>query len=347
MPDYQDLISLVRGPGPPRVLPAIWDFFPCHAGAVGGVPDFLRYYFDVDEKLAVQLRLKELLPDALILPGCFADLGVVVEVSAFGGRVKWFENGAPFIEEVIRAPEDIDRLTAPRPGLDGLMPLQLVQREAMRRKLEAQGRQMERWAMTMGPAEVAGLLMGYERFYLTMYDDPKRLHALMALVTDFLIAWLRTQDEAIGGAELICVADHVCSQVTPEQLREFVLPHEQAIFAAFPNAVRIYHNEGRHSDEHIDMVLDFGADIWHFGSDVHALGDLCGKVGDRVVLFGGLDPHGVIRRGTPEEVRAATRQALEQARGRRLIFSTGTGTTPDTTLENQRAMVEAVAARRA
>jgi uroporphyrinogen-III decarboxylase len=120
---------------------------------------------------------------------------------------------------------------------------------------------------------------------------------------------------------------------------EFILPYEKAIFAEFPHAVRIYHNEGRHSDEHIAMVLDFGADVWHFGSDVHPLPNLLSKVGDRIVLFGGLDPHGVIRKGTPAEVRAATRELLRQAAGRRLILSTGTGTTPDTSLENLRAMV--------
>ena len=342
MPDYRDLIALVRG-STPRVVPAVWDFFPCHAGAVGGVPNFLTYYFDADEKLRLQLRLKELLPDALILPGVFPDFGVIIEVSAFGGRIQWFEGGAPYIGEAIRDPRDIDALKAPRPGLDGLMPLVLTQREAMRRKLAAQGQEMERWAMAMGPAEVAGLLMGYERFYLAMYDDPKRLHALMRLVTDFLIAWLRRQDEAVGGAEAVCVADHVVSQVPPALVAEFILPHEKAIFAEFPNAVHIYHNEGRHSDEHIAMVLEFGADVWHFGSDVHALPGLLAKVGDRIVLFGGLNPHGVIRTGTPEAVRAETREVLHQARGRRLLLSSGTGTTPDTTLENLRAMVEAVA----
>ncbi|NQT54583.1 hypothetical protein HQ576_21180 [bacterium] len=340
MPTYQDLISLVRNPAEPRVLPVIWDFFPCHAGAVGGVPDFFRYYFDVDEKLAIQLKLMALLPDALILPGAFPDLGVIVEVSAFGGRIQWFRDGAPYIAEVIHDPRDIDHLRPPRPGEDGLMPLQLTQRETMRRKLEAKGIEMERWAMCMGPAEVAGLLMGYECFYLAMYDAPERLHKLMGMVTELLIEWMRVQDANVGGAEVLCVADHVCSQVTPDQLREFVLPHEQAVFGAFPDAVRIYHNEGRHSDNHVDMVLDFGADVWHFGSDVHPLGDLLAKVGDRIVLFGGLDPHGVMRHGTPDDVRAATRQVLEQAAGHRLLLSTGTGTTPDATLENQRAMVE-------
>jgi uroporphyrinogen-III decarboxylase len=89
------------------------------------------------------------------------------------------------------------------------------------------------------------------------------------------------------------------------------------------------------------MVLEFGADVWHFGSDVHPLPDLLSKVGDRIVLFGGLDPHGALRKGTPDDVRAATREVLHQAAGRRLLLSSGTGTTPDTTLANLRAMVEA------
>ena len=114
----------------------------------------------------------------------------------------------------------------------------------------------------------------------------------------------------------------------------------QAVFGAFPDAVTLYHNEGRHSDEHIEMVLAFGADVWHFGSDVHELTELYPKIGNRIVLFGGLDPHGAVRTGTPHEVRAATRAALAEAAAHCIILSTGTGTTPDASLENQRAMVE-------
>jgi hypothetical protein len=94
MPDYRDFINLIHGPVPPRPLPCIWDFFPCHAGAVGSVPNFLDYYFDVEEKLRLQATLQHLLPEALILPGVFPDLGVIVEVSAFGGQITWFKQGA-------------------------------------------------------------------------------------------------------------------------------------------------------------------------------------------------------------------------------------------------------------
>ena len=41
----------------------------------------------------------------------------------------------------------------------------------------------------------------------------------------------------------------------------------------------------RHVDE---MVPALGADIWHFGSDAHLVPDLLDRVGERVVLFGGL-----------------------------------------------------------
>ena len=154
MPNYNDLINLVRGPTPAKPLPCIWDFFPCHAGAVGNVANFLDYYFDVDRKLDLQLKLQELLPEALILPGIFPDLGVIVEVSAFGGQIMWFEQGAPFIGEAIRDLKEIDTLKMPEVGLAGLMPLALTQREVMRRKLKDRGREMEHWGMSMGPAEV-------------------------------------------------------------------------------------------------------------------------------------------------------------------------------------------------
>jgi uroporphyrinogen decarboxylase len=140
----------------------------------------------------------------------------------------------------------------------------------------------------------------------------------------------------------MCIGDHVCNQVTPEQMREFILPYLQTVFEAFPEPVKIYHNEGRHSDEHIQMVLDYGADIWHFGSDVHAVSDLFDKIEDRIVLFGGVNPHGVMLHGTPDDVRAETREVLKAAKGKRMLISTGTGTTPEVTLENQRAMIETV-----
>lgn len=340
MPDYSDLITLIREPTCKRHLPCFYDFAPCHAGVVGGIPNLTHYYFDLDEKLEIQTRVKKLLPEALVLPGIFPDFGVVVEASAFGGQIRWLDNGAPYIAPILKDIKDIDTLKPPIPGTTGLTALLLVQQKIMKKKVKAQGQELEKWAFSMGPAEIAGLLLGYEKYYYGFYDDSKRIKTLMEMLTEFVINWIRVQEKEIGGALVIMVADHVCSQVSPEHLETLILPFEQAIFSSFPHAVKIYHNEGFHSDRHIEAIIRFGAEIWHFGSDVHSIKDLYSKVGDRIVLFGGLDPMGIIRTGSPEEVRVETRKVIEAARGRKLLLSTGTGTSPDVPLENIRAMIE-------
>ncbi len=126
-------------------------------------------------------------------------------------------------------------------------------------------------------------------------------------------------------------------------MEEFILPYLRAIYSEFPNLVKIYHNEGFHSNRHIEGVLQFGADIWHFGSDVHRLSDVYDKIGDAMVPFGGINPLGPMRYGSPKEVRKETKEVLTAARGRRLLLSTGTGTSPEVTLENIRAMIETAA----
>jgi uroporphyrinogen decarboxylase len=341
MPEYNDLIEYVRGPVVKKPLIAVWALPPNTAGVIGGIPDMIKYYFDVDERLRLEIKLKELLPEALILPGYWPSLGVVVEASAFGGQVVWSHKAAPHIYPVFRDIKDIDAAKSPKPGEAGLTPLFLIQVEVMRRKLIPDGLDVDRLIKSMGPAEITGLLLGYENFFVSLYEERNRLKQLMEMVTDFIIQWLHLQQEIIGEAELLQIADHVPSQVSPEHMEEFILPYLKAIYSEFPHPVKIYHNEGFHTDGHIDGVLKFGADIWHFGSDVHRLSDIFEKLGNTMVPFGGVNPLGPMRYGTPEQVRAETKEVLATARGRRLIFSTGTGTSPEVTLGNMRAMIEA------
>jgi uroporphyrinogen-III decarboxylase len=300
----------------------------------------IKYYFDVDERLRLEIKLKELLPEALVLPGFWPSLGVVVEASAFGGRTVWSHKAAPHIYPVFNRIKDIDAIKGPEPGEAGLTPLFLTQLEVMRQKLGTEGSDVDPLIKSMGPAEVTGLLLGYENFFVNIYEDPVRLKRLMEMVTDFIIKWLHLQHKAVGEPVLLQIADHVPSQVGPAHMEEFVLPYLRAIYSEFSGLVKIYHNEGFHSDEHIRGVLKFGADVWHLGSDVHALSDVYDIVGDDIVPFGGINPHGPMRYGEPEAVSAETRQVLAAARGRRLLLSTGTGTSPEVTLKNVRAMIE-------
>ncbi|MBW1697688.1 MAG: hypothetical protein JRK26_12885 [Deltaproteobacteria bacterium] len=341
MPEYKDIVALVRGSIADKPLIAVWALPPNTAGVIGGIPDMIRYYFDVDERLRLETKLKELLPEALILPGFWPSLGVVVEASAFGGQIVWSRKAAPHIYPAFSDIRDIDSLSVPKPGEAGLTPLFLTQVELMRQKLKPRGLDVDKLIKSMGPAEIAGLLLGYENYFTSLYEEQHRLKKLMEIITDFIIQWLHLQQSVIGEVQLLQLADHVPSQVRPEHMEEFILPYLKAIYSEFPGPVKIYHNEGFHSDRHIAGVLQFGADIWHFGSDVHRLSDIYDRLGDAMVPFGGINPHGPMRNGKPEEVRKETKQVLAVAKGRRLLLSTGTGTSPEVTLENMRAMIDA------
>jgi len=340
MKSFQDLTSLVRGPVSERPLVAIWDSAPCHASLVDGIPDMRRYYFDPEYKLAVQTLLQERFPEVLILPGVWPDLGVVIEASAFGGRITWFENSAPYIAPSLENLRAIDQVRPLKPGEDGLTALYSIQLNRMMESLRTRGRKMEKLVMSMGPAEVAGLVLGYDRLYTLIYDEPRLASRLLEIITDFILAWLRLQESLIGEAELLIVADHVPNQVKPDHLKQFILPYMKAIYAEFPRAIKLYHNEGFHSPVHIEMIQRFGFDIWHFGSDQHRLEEIYPLLGEKVVLFGGLNPHGNLRNGSAEEVRQETCACLKAARGRRLLLSSGTGTTPDVIPENVKMMIQ-------
>jgi len=201
---------------------------------------------------------------------------------------------------------------------------------------------LEPIALSMGPAEIAGLILGHESYYLGYYQQPEKIIHLMEMITEFIVQWLRVQESINGAAELVVIGDHVPHQVSPSHVEQFILPFIKLIFDEFPKAAKLYHNEGLHSDRHIALMQQTGFDIWHFGSDNHALDQLYPLLEDRICLFGGLNPHGVLRTGAPSEVRAETESCLKMARGKRLLLSSGTGTTPDVPPENVRAMIAAV-----
>jgi uroporphyrinogen decarboxylase len=194
---------------------------------------------------------------------------------------------------------------------------------------------------SIGPLEIAGFLMGYENLFVGLHMFPDSIHALLRITTTTVLRWLEAQQVINGPLKRLYIADHIPSQIRIEHLEEFALPYLREIYETYPNAIRLYHNEGHHSDEHIRSILTLPFETWHFGSGTHRIEELLPKITRPVTLFGGLDPLGVIQHSTPEETAAETRRCLIMAAnyGIPLLISSGTGLTPTAPLENVRAMV--------
>lgn len=150
----------------------------------------------------------------------------------------------------------------------------------------------------LGPLETAATMMNYTNFSVGIYDSPVLLHKLLDIITDGLIYSLIEQQKINGKLKRVFMCDHMSHQVSRAVFDEFCFPYYKRIFDEFPEAVKIYHNEGNLL--HIaDEVLDFGANIIHFGVSTTKLKDV---LRNKVILMGNLDPIEIMLKGNEEIV---------------------------------------------
>lgn len=100
-----------------------------------------------------------------------------------------------------------------------------------------------------GPLTTAVNVIGYENFIYWMHDYPEKIHRLMDLVSDALIAWVKlqkvhmnkawTDSEYILGVRMpdgkggVWISDDDAVIFDPDSYREFVVPYNSKVLKAF------------------------------------------------------------------------------------------------------------------
>ena len=119
-----------------------------------------------------------------------------------------------------------------------------------------------------GPLTTAMNTIGYDKMIFWMHDYPERIHALMQLVTDVLIDWVRDQKQLAGqardgGAYVlgikipegyggVWISDDDVVIFGPELYREFVVPYNSQILTAFGGGAIHYCGT---ANQHIDNFI--------------------------------------------------------------------------------------------
>ena len=193
-----------------------------------------------------------------------------------------------------------------------------------------------------GPFAVAGAVMGALAVFTAVYERPDFLHEVLRIVTDKMIAWLDfcAEEMQIARPRSFAWTDDLAASLSADAFREFALPYNQRLSQHFDGRLSL------HMCGKTDHLLEIFRDdlkineLQGFGYQVSL--DRIGQVmGGRVVLIGNINPM-LIRNGTPEQVREATRQVIEKlAAYRGLIIQDGNNIPPDAPLENINAMMEA------
>lgn len=224
---------------------------------------------------------------------------------------------------------------------DGLIPRALEEFQYMwdhldHRYIEEYGC-LEGVAMSFGPVELAAVIMGYRDFYLNLRAEPEWMHRLLAITTESVIRWLKTQEKINGRLKRIGITDHIPGQISQEHFEECWLPYSNQVVEEFPAATVIYHNE--YPIPYIDALPHFKFHVWHFGGE---LGPVKAALGAHRTLMGNLHPIHVLLKGSPEEVYEKVQACLKEgATGGRFLLSSGGGLAPDTPEENIKSLERA------
>ncbi len=253
-----------------------------------------------------------------------------VEAEAFGATVRFSDDEVPnVVGQLITSEEDAEALPIPSVGSarTGLCV------EAVRLAKE---RITDRPVLAgmIGPFSLAARLCDVSEIMMTCYDDPDTVHTVLKKATAFLIEYAKAFVEA--GADGILMAEPVSGLLSPSLEAEFSAPYVKEIIDAVQTRefAVIYHNCGDNTPMMVDSMLSTGAAAYHFGNSID-LRAMLEKFPSDVPVMGNVDPAGVLRQGTADSVRVATRDLLEQcAHFPNFVLSSGCDIPPATPWEN-------------
>jgi len=271
--------------------------------------------------------------DAAII---FADILLILE--PMGIELEFAEGEGPVIHNPVRNASDVDRLRE----VEDANALDFVY-EAIRQTRRALKPDIPLIGFCGAPFTLASYLIegggskNYIRTKRLMYDDAGAWHAMMALISRALSRYLNAQIEA--GAQTVQLFDSWVGCLSPDDYREFVLPHTRNVIRNVVPGVPVIHF-GTGTATLLELMREAGGDV--IGLDWRIrLDEGWQRVGHDVAIMGNLDP--VVLFANQEALRAQAKRILDRA-GKRVghIFNLGHGILPETPVENVIALVDMV-----
>jgi len=271
--------------------------------------------------------------DAAII---FADILLILE--PLGIELEFAKGEGPVIHNPVRTTSDVDQLRE----LDDANALDFVY-EAIRQTRRALKPDIPLIGFCGAPFTLASYMTegGGSKNYLhtkrLMYDHAGAWHAMMSLISRALVKYLNAQIEA--GTEAVQLFDSWVGCLSPDDYRQFVLPHTKSVIESVTKGVPVIHF-GTGTAALLELMREAGGDV--IGLDWRVrLDDGWQRVGHDVAVMGNLDP--VLLFAKQEVLREQAKRILDQAGGRAgHIFNLGHGILPETPVENVIALVEMV-----
>lgn len=273
----------------------------------------------------------------LDMPAALGPMDLSVEAEAFGSEIKFFEQEIPAVtSRIVEDESDAEALRIPPVGTG---------RTGTNLKAIARAKEMVQdrpvFAGTIGPFSLAGRLMGVSEAVVSVRKKPGMVRILLEKSTAFLIDYIREYQKA--GADGVFVAEPLTGLLAPRLASQYSHIYMKQIIDATQREefAVIYHNCGGSVAHMAEPIAQLGAMGYHFGNAID-LATVIPKIPADCLIMGNLDPAGVVKNGTPQDVYQGT-MGLLQKNGRcpNYLFSTGCDISPMSGWDNIRSMFAA------
>jgi len=247
------------------------------------------------------------------------------------------------VQPALRSLDEVDRLKVINPETDGRIPALL---EAVRLMSKQVGGEIAiRGNADQAAFALACLVRGIEDFLMELAEQPDdpRIAQLMEICHLSHLAVHRALAKA--GAHLTSLGDSLAGPdvISPRMFNRFARPYEERLVKdlAADGIFVVIHICGDTS-KILDMLAEYGPCGFELDYKTDAV-KAKQTTGMHHVLFGNIDPSGVLAQGTVEQVQEATRKLISVWKpGGRFILNAGCVLPSTTPSENIRALIEMV-----
>jgi uroporphyrinogen decarboxylase len=265
----------------------------------------------------------------------FADILLILE--PLGVELEFSKGDGPIIKKPVRTGKALDALREFEPdSMHFVYDAVRITRRALDPSIALIG-------FAGAPFTVASYIIegggsrNYENTKGLMYRDAGMWNALMERLTRATAAYINGQIAA--GADAVQVFDSWVGCLSPDDYREFVLPHMQQLIRSITPGVPVIHF-GTGTAGLLELMKEAGGNV--IGLDWRVdLEEAWARLGYDVAVQGNLDPVALFAQ--PSEIRRRAHKILKKADGRPgHIFNLGHGVLPSTPVDHVLALVDAV-----
>lgn len=268
--------------------------------------------------------------------GCTVIMDLTVEAEAFGALLHFADDEVPsVIGRLVSNFEEVNALAVP--PLDAAR----VPEYLKANRLAAERIDKPLFAGCIGPYSLAGRLFDMTEIMMGIYTEPQTVNLLLEKCTEFIRNYcLALRECGVAGVIMAepaagLLPDEECMQYSSVYIKRIVEAVQDDSFAV------ILHNCGN-TGHCTQAMVATGAKAYHFGNKIDMLDALRECPAD-VLVMGNLDPVGIFRNATPQQMAAATRDLLNRAAGYpNFVVSSGCDTPPQVPFENIEAFYKTV-----